>query len=141
MNKKCEYHGSSHIKQFINPKSLKKHIRNAVKALKEIDKVTPFDTIAFCGVSGCLIGPLLATSLKKEMIVVRKPRDDRHSSYEVEGNADVKNYIIVDDLISSGDTMSHVKSSIERELTKFAICLGGFTLIERTGFLQTEWMR
>jgi adenine/guanine phosphoribosyltransferase-like PRPP-binding protein len=137
----CKYEGSSHIKKFISTNSLKKYIRNAVKTLKEIDKLTPFDTIAFCGISGCLIGPLLAIRLKKEMIVVRKPRDDRHSSYEVEGNADVKNYIIVDDLISSGDTMRHVKSSITKELSKSAVCLGGFTLQERTGFLQTEWMR
>ena len=44
------------------------------------------DAIAFRGMSGALVGPMVALELGKEFIMVRKRNANSHSSYMVEGN-------------------------------------------------------
>jgi orotate phosphoribosyltransferase-like protein len=73
-----------------------------------------FDSIAFRGVSGALVAPILAHKLKKHLISVRKNTHDSHvmSNYKVEGNVASQSYIIVDDFICSGNTIKTIVNEV-----------------------------
>lgn len=107
---KTDYRTAGYLREFINPEGLKGRIQAVVDALTpELDK---FDSIAFTGMSGALIGPPVALALGKEVIMVRKKGHGSHSSYKVEGNYGSKRYIMVDDGRSTGGTEEHVIMSI-----------------------------
>jgi hypothetical protein len=91
-------------------------VKLALKTIKKLVKDTKldFDTIVFRGMSGALLAPLVAQTLKKELLMVRKD-DGTHSSYKVEGNLATKRYIILDDLICTGETLKHIFSTLHRE--------------------------
>jgi hypoxanthine phosphoribosyltransferase len=73
-----------------------------------------FDAIAFTGLSGALIAPLVADKLKKPIIAVRKEKTT-HSDCFVEGCFSGKKYIIVDDQISTGATIKSIKDKIKKD--------------------------
>lgn len=89
-------------------------MRNAVK--DAVSRLRPFrdefEAVAFRGISGALIAPSVAQCLKKDIIVVRK-NETRHSGLQVEGPY-CERYIIVDDFISSGETIQIIKDSVEK---------------------------
>lgn len=91
---------SGHLDEFLHVSSLRQQAILAQQVLEDYE----FDTIAFRGMSGALIAPILALNLQKELILVRKPADDSHSWFKVEGNKDAQRYVIVDDFESSGKT-------------------------------------
>lgn len=63
------------------------------------------DAIAFRGLSGALVAPLVARELNIGMIAIRK-RENCHSYDYVEGCIhEAENIIILDDLVSSGATI------------------------------------
>jgi hypothetical protein len=74
-----------------------------------------YDTIVGTGVSGCLLLLPLRERLKKHIAVVRKPRDGSHSFNLVEGTLGSR-YVIVDDQVSSGQTVNNVIRAIHRQL-------------------------
>jgi adenine/guanine phosphoribosyltransferase-like PRPP-binding protein len=115
------YLGSEYTVNFINPRRLKKYIALAVKYLKQYHD--QYDTLAFAGISGAVIGPVVAMKLKKECILVRKDSDKRHSSYEVSGYDDCDKYIIIDDFVCSGATAKMIQRKIHDALPG-AKCLG-----------------
>lgn len=84
----------------------------AIEALKGVK----FDTIAFRGISGALIAPILAHKLKKEIALVRHPRAHTHSDYKYEGYLKIKRYIIVDDLVCTGKTATEIIRAVRREI-------------------------
>lgn len=84
-----------------------------------------FEAIAFTGYSGALIGPSLADLLRKDLLIVRKKTDKRHSQCEVEGNCFVTKYIFVDDFVDSGDTVRRIMVSIRSRIPE-AQCVGMF---------------
>lgn len=96
-----------------------KQSKMAVKALKNYE----FDAIAFTGLSGALTAIPVSLALKKPLIAVRKPRDDRHSSRLVEGYIKAKTYIILDDFVASGATARRIYKAI-KEFSPNAKCLG-----------------
>ena len=107
------YVGSTHTVNFLKPKKLKKLSEVAVKILNTMsDK---YDTLVFCGISGVIIGPMVALAVSKEMVLVRKKGDKRHSSYDVAGYSSPKKYIIIDDFVDTGKTATH----IQKEMYKF----------------------
>ncbi len=81
-------------------------VKKAVAALKDID----FDTIVFRGMSGALIAPIVAHVLGKEIVMLRKPEAQTHSSYKYEGYLNVQRYIIIDDFVSTGSTVGEIVS-------------------------------
>jgi adenine/guanine phosphoribosyltransferase-like PRPP-binding protein len=97
-----EYRHSGYFSRCIERDRLRETIPQAVKILKK----HKFDAIAFRGLSGALVGPLLAYLLKKTVIAVRKPADlhSSHGYYMVEGDTSAQKYVIVDDFICSGET-------------------------------------
>jgi adenine/guanine phosphoribosyltransferase-like PRPP-binding protein len=93
-------------------------VRVALKALKPLSD--QFDSIAFSGMSGAIIAPLLANRLKKELILVRKKGD---KDGDASGFTLAKSYVIVDDFIDTGDTTRRIRHQIKKWNPK-AKCLG-----------------
>ena len=109
---KSRFRHCDYLRNFIVPYKLQERIKLAHRALKYHD----FEAIAFRGMSGALVSIPLALKMGKTLIMVRKPDEDTHSSYPVEGDTQAKRYVIVDDFVASGDTVKAVK----RAVLKFA---------------------
>lgn len=124
-------YSSSYLAETLSPASRRDTVRRVVRAIKK-SKIE-FDAIAFRGMSGALIAPLVADKLDKSVILVRKKEDNTHSSYKIEtDNEKITRYIIVDDLISSGATMREIRKQIALEGACFrkTDCVGVFLYSE-----------
>lgn len=74
-----------------------------------------FDAIAFRGMSGAIVAPSVADALEKNIVLCRKD-DNHHSDFKVEYAVDwFEKFIIVDDLISSGNTIITILQMIDVE--------------------------
>lgn len=107
---------ASYLKAILWNQGLKKTVSLMAQALKPYSHL--FDTIAFRGVSGDLLGPSLALKMGKEMLVVRKQpsaEDASHSWRSVEGNSECKGYIVVDDIVASGNTVAKIIQMINEK--------------------------
>jgi len=113
---------TSYLKQVVPTTERKKTVNKAVRRLRKMlkDGEIEFDAIAFMGMSGALVAPTIAARLDKEIIMVRKGGVDppTHSKHEVEGNhhsdTPIK-YVVVDDIIFSGNTMKYMLNAIGPE--------------------------
>src|SRR5687767_13074290 len=65
----------------------------------------PITHLVMSGISGQSVGWALSTTLKLPGLVVRKPKERAHSGLIV-GQGDVRDYVIVDDFISSGASIN-----------------------------------
>ena len=68
--------------RFNDPATFAKVVRLTVKGLKSVK----FDTVVFRGFSGAIVGPIVALRMKKKWALVRKAREDTHSSSKIEGD-------------------------------------------------------
>lgn len=84
------------------------------------------EAIAFTGMSGAIMAPMIAARLGVPLILVRKPFDNSHSGRRVEGAYDADTYLIVDDFISSGDTVRNIVQEILAVNAK-ARCVGVYS--------------
>lgn len=111
------------------------HLREAMhSAEREIrnglgDDLSQVSAIAVSGVSGLVLGTALALRLNKHILVVRKEQESRHSDNVVEGlhgftDQATLNYVIVDDLMSSGYTVARMQVEIDRHTCGEAKFLG-----------------
>jgi orotate phosphoribosyltransferase len=73
-----------------------------------------YDTFVCRGMSGCLLTPFLAKEFNKRLCVVRK-ESNCHDFKTVIGHKPLKNYIIVDDFISSGSTIQSILDNMNVE--------------------------
>jgi adenine/guanine phosphoribosyltransferase-like PRPP-binding protein len=89
-----------------------KTLRELTKLIKSHPEIK-FDSIVGTGVSGMLFLPALSNRLKVPFAIVRKD-DSSHSSREVEFSSSklVLDYIIIDDLIDSGDTVRNIQEKM-----------------------------
>lgn len=111
--------GASHTCHVLNHKE-----RNSIiiKAVCKLRKITDsFDSIACCGISGLMVVPQIAELLNKHIIIVRK-QEKCYSEFRTEGVAPFR-YIIVDDLICSGNTVKNIKRTLKEEYTR-SNCVG-----------------
>jgi orotate phosphoribosyltransferase-like protein len=76
-------------------------------------KQLKFDAILVTGVSGIIMGSIVARLLRKHLTIVRKSNDGSHSTYFVENFRANSSYIFLDDLIASGETYYNVKKSFD----------------------------
>ena len=118
--------GASHTSRVLNHKYRNRVIIDAYTKLSKVDFW--YDAIACSGTSGMLVVPQIAELLKKNIIVVRKRNEQCYSDFEIEGPS-TKQYIIIDDLICSGDTIKHIIRSI-REETPRSKCMGIYTYMK-----------
>lgn len=74
----------------------------------EEHRTLKYDTLAFSGMSGALIAPIIAHRLKKDLLMIRKKGDNTHSCLIVEGNVGAQRIVVVDDFINSGHTVGRI---------------------------------
>ena len=117
--------GASHTCRVLNHKSRNKAIIKAVCDLRKIKD--EFDSIACCGISGLMVAPTVAELLDKHIVVIRKPNDSCYSEFPMEGVTPFR-YVILDDLICSGNTLKHIKHTIYEDCPK-AKCVGLYCYI------------
>ena len=99
-----------------------------VEWIVEQTEYIDFDTIVFRGMSGALIAPIVAYKLKKALLMVRKDHDnDNHSERKFEGNVNLVNFIVIDDLISCGGTMKSIFDHVYHNVVTH--CLREITLV------------
>lgn len=110
---------ANHLSCFLDPTDRKCVVKNSIAVLSKYD----FDAIAFQGLSGALIAPIIAMQMDKTLIAVRKPNEECHSLYRVEGDVAARRYIIVDDFISSGNTVRAILNAVYY-VNSSAKCLG-----------------
>lgn len=100
---------SSYLHKALNVKKRSVVIDKIVKKLINENKSY---AIACCGMSGMLIGPEVANRLKWPVWIVRKAKEKSHSYLSVEGDISVKDYIIIDDFIDTGETIKYINRKI-----------------------------
>lgn len=100
---------SCYLEKVMDPQNLPKVVRRFACVVRK-SKIE-FEAIAFRGMSGALVAPMLAHHMKKGLLVVRKPSEQSHGA-KVEGMIDAERYIIVDDFISSGKTVKEIQETI-----------------------------
>lgn len=117
---------SRYLHQCLSPRQLRRTVREVVTALRPHKH--EFDAIAFRGLSGSLVAPSVALRLHKPLIAVRKPPEQQqqsHSEYMVEGAVQTQCYVIVDDIICTGQTVESIVLAIREVAINRDICLGG----------------
>jgi adenine/guanine phosphoribosyltransferase-like PRPP-binding protein len=105
--------GCYHLLDVFDLKNRNKIIKYLTDCLKPF--VEEFDAVVVSGYSMALIAPIIAHKLKKNIVLVRKKSEQRHSSFDVEGMHNQR-CIIIDDLIASGhtfETMIHYVKNID----------------------------
>ena len=113
--------GAAHTCKVLNHKYRNSVVIKAVCHLRKISD--QFDSIACCGVSGLMVVPQIAEILNKNIVIVRKS-ERRYSEFFIEGVAS-SNYVIVDDLICSGDTIKRIVNYIRDDVPR-AKCIGAY---------------
>lgn len=103
---------TSYLWRIFDKSELESIIKDAKKRLNNIE----FDAFAFCGMSGALIGPILAREMNKQFILIRKEKDNCHSKLAYEGCSDAKRVMIVDDLIETGTTLIRIVEIVENHI-------------------------
>ena len=86
-------------------------VKQVVADLRERQKQHPFDAIAFMGLSGAVLAPIVANELEVGLIAVRKKGDRCHIYRDWEGVCDQR-YLILDDDLSSGNSARRIISAI-----------------------------
>ena len=105
---------STYLTSLFCPERLETVIDDVVKMIGD----TKFDAIACRGMSGSLVASIVSLRLKKPLIIVRKQKKGHHSRFCVEGYLpqfkDLK-YIIIDDLVHRGITVTRIIQKIRNE--------------------------
>ena len=126
---------SHYLTRVYNPRQFKVIVRNTLEIAKQVDEKSKYDTIAFTGQSGSALAYILAHSLNKKMICVRKDSDNSHyftdSGNNFEGYVNAKKYIIVDDFICSGESIDKIVQTVQAKIPK-AKCVGILLYSRRT---------
>ena len=115
-----QVHCAGHLRTALLPDVAKHTVARICKLVRQ--RNIEFDAIACRGLSGLLIAPIVAMRLKKTLLCVRKG-EETHSTYPVEGDAKAKTYVILDDFIDSGSTVSAIVDAIKTFNTE-ARCIG-----------------
>lgn len=108
---------SSYLSCILDPDILPITVAEVVKILRNEVGLNKFDSIVFRGMSGAMIGPMVANAVHKGMILIRKKGDSSHSSYVVEGDVNSKRVVILDDLIHTGETIANIAEQLKEFIT------------------------
>lgn len=113
----------SHTKKIFDSSDFKKLVTKATAKVKALQKKEKINALAVCGNSGIILGSVLSYRLKIPLLVVRKNGDNKCAdSLKVNGIlADECRYLIIDDLISSGDTVKLIASRIKEVAVMYRI--------------------
>lgn len=132
---------SSYLYDVFGTKTFSKLVDDAVFNLKLFEAQTPFEAIAFTGMSGSAVAYPLSYLLKKPLLCVRKKDISAHSVNPVEGVVSAKTYVIVDDCIDSGATVDRIRKCISEGWYTKTAKLVGIYLYNASEFRNNEWKR
>jgi len=108
-------------------------ILDAVVHLRDVE----FDTVAFTGVSGAALGFPLGAYLGCKLLCIRKPSASAHCRFRVEGDLSGERIVLVDDFVSSGDTIRFMLTHLKMQTT--AKVVGLYTYRPRAA--SGQWMK
>lgn len=133
---------AAHLSAVVPRAVCDKTIKQAIEKLDGVD----FDTIGIRGVSGLLLGPILAHLMCKELFLVRKEGERSASKEEYEGYLAIKRFIIVDDLVSTYSTAVRIFRAIKRaspraELAGILLYNDGVYFNSPDSYIMTELLR
>jgi adenine/guanine phosphoribosyltransferase-like PRPP-binding protein len=103
---------SGYLSKVFSTKEFIKIIDKLALKIKDFDKKNHFDAIAFTGTSGSAVAYPLSYKLKIPLICIRKGRNS-HYGEKYEGVCNIKKYIIVDDLVNTGNTIKKIQREIK----------------------------
>lgn len=119
-------------------------------AFEEIDSITEavseiltdiapnVDTLVGTGVSGALVVPYIGRVLDVHWALVRKPTEGSHSDLLVEGTIG-ECWVLVDDLIDTGETLKRVEEAIKLDLYGWtAYCAGAIMYLDGVSYVSPE---
>lgn len=109
-----------------DPKKYVILLDDVVKKVLKLKKTLKFHAIAFRGTSGAALAYPISIATGIPLICVRKPSDKAHGG-PVEGssNTDVKKYLIIDDFMSTGDTIKAIIDAIDMKRRNYSVkCVG-----------------
>ncbi len=107
------------------PEQYAKVVDESLRLAQELKAKYQFDTIAFCGTSGAAIAFPLSYGMNLPMLCVRKQNIPSHQTTGeiLEGNIGTEKYLLVDDFISSGDTVKYIINSIRVKSTAKCVAM------------------
>lgn len=123
---------SSYMAPMYHPAGMAVRVDRTKHLILHLRERMKFDAIAFRGTSGAAMAYPLSYLTGIPLLCVRK-KDQHHSSCGVEGfhQQDISTYIIVDDFISTGETMKQILFGIREaerwgvaNNLKYAKCVG-----------------
>lgn len=87
------------------------------RKIRHLMKSRCVNTIVVRGMSGLLIGTIVAEKLKLGIACIRKPEKNHYGNTRnvLEGCYNVKNYVIIDDLVSTGATLRVIDNTINSD--------------------------
>ncbi len=119
-------------------------------AFEEIDSITEavseiltdiapnVDTLVGTGVSGALVVPYIGRVLDVHWALVRKPTEGSHSDLLVEGTIG-ECWVLVDDLIDTGETLKRVEEAIKLDLYGWTTyCAGAIMYLDGVSYVRPE---
>jgi orotate phosphoribosyltransferase len=105
--------------------------REAVEKTRRRITRLEFDAVAFTGLSGSVIAGAVVSAMDKYLYCVRKSAENRHSEYQVEGPSTGLRYVVIDDFISTGETIKRIIELVGAHTDGQATCVGGVSLARR----------
>lgn len=124
---------SSYLTDVLNPANLPKTVGVLLEQIGKTFCLSNVDSFVVRGVSGITMGSILSYLTGKTLVISRKGSEDSHARGRIENVSDAGNFVIVDDLISTGATIAEALLTIRESLTadwrsssdiKQAKCLG-----------------
>lgn len=102
-----------------------------IKRVKQLQEELGFDAVAFAGSSGAAIAFVLGYAIDIPVIYVRKDTETHHgSSIECNSTSPIHKYLIVDDFVDAGGTVTRIYNKIRKyaqsHFEKVPACVGVF---------------
>ena len=104
---------TAYLRCIYDMKEHKRILNKLSKTIKKINRKTPIEAIAFAGMSGAAVAFPLSVSLRIPLICIRKYRSS-HFTGTYEGAIIQGNYVIIDDLVDSGDTIRRIHKNVKK---------------------------
>ena len=139
MSIKC----ATHLESVFNISARNKIVKRITKLIRE-SELKQAEFIAVSGISGLVIGSIVAQKLEKQLVVIRKRGEITHSGHVVEGiNLAHTKYIIIDDLCDTGTTLNWIRDNLEinSKLTLYCVGLILYEYYNKHKFEWSDWIK
>jgi adenine/guanine phosphoribosyltransferase-like PRPP-binding protein len=108
----------------ISKNQFKPTVKTTVTAIRRLKKILGFEQIVCTGISGQSIAWPVGYVTDIPVAVVRRKGEKQHHGYDVENFNRSRKFIILDDFVSSGDTIKHVLKTLSEDDRDTQLCVG-----------------